>query len=247
MPEFFGWIPNIGGGVTSSEHLCAYLLDDDNGAVDGPRVISRSIGPQRVVFEYVPQSRTVKCHIGHDTMVVDFINDSGLATIAVDDGCDEPLARFSTCWILLRRELDGCSGTGNDCSAMDKVFSSKKNIYRAVLDGFIDNAEQITDSKNHVYEFTFRPSRIVSESRAISTLKTNSVYFRSFLNIYGGRIPSAVMDDYIRTYELRMEKFEAVTSDHTLRYSIHSSTSMLVLTGAALVTAVAAMVTAMGL
>lgn len=247
MPEFFGWIPNIGGGVTSSEHLCACLLDDDNGAIDGPRRMTRYIGPQKVVFEYVPQSRTVECRIGPDTMIVNFIDDSGLATIATVDGCDESLARFSTCWILLRKELDGCSDTDNDCSAMDKVFTSEKSIYRAVLDGFVDNAEQITDSKNHVYESMLRPGRIVSESRAISTLKTNSVYFRSFLNLYGDRIPSAVMDGYIRIYRLRIEKFEAITSDHSLIYSVRSSASMLVLTGAALVTAVASMATAIGL
>lgn len=200
-------------------------------------------------FTYVPEGACIECDCSGIRSRFRFLDHGGLCLVSTTNTEDEQLVHtvLNNCWTILRREIAGGSEMDSGCTAMDEVYGPFTDPYSAILTGFIDAAERITDIRGYISRKNPSLFRLNSESKAESILESNAFYFRSFLSIYGSRIPESRRRRLEDVFELRLEKFRSTVSDHHRDYSVRSSASMLVLTGAALVTAVASMVTAIGL
>lgn len=194
VSEFIGWIPNIGGEVTSRRYIAEHFgASCPYTGEDGKTVIVRRCENIDVMLMYDPEAHEVCCTYPDCDVIVRFMDESGLCRLLItkvrtklDDRASIDIA--CACWNLLKAEIDNSSGTICECRAMNDVFVPGTNPYHTVLDGFIRGLENITDSRNNIGGGASSLFRFGKESKEEAVLRSNAVYFESFVRIYGDRL-----------------------------------------------------------
>lgn len=243
MSEFIGWIPNISGDVTSKRYFAEHFgASRSYMNKDGRVVIVRRYEDIAVMLMYDPEVHEVRCIHPDCDVTIRFMDESGLCQVHIinarrnlDDEALISIAR--ACWNLLKAEIDSSSDTICECRAMSNLFRSGANPHLAVLDGFIRGLEYITDSRSNISGGASSLFRFGRESREEAALRSNVVYFESFVRIYGDRLGCRVVEQYTTTTNLRIKKFSIATGNHRSRYSASTTAAMLMISTTALVIA----------
>ena len=164
--------------------------------------------------------------------MIKIYDDKGICSLKIENNIHNLNERIliTDVWKDFRSILDSCSNDVCDCSAMDKpVRSSEKDVRTAISGAFIVAMELLTDSPiytetkrkrwKRVKEGIWRKEwekRLVSAMRLCNVSKTNHVYFKGFLEIYGGCLEDA--DRLEKIMDARYEKAKIVYED-TMRRS----------------------------
>lgn len=145
-------------------------------------------------------------------------------------------------WRDLRIRLDGCYDTICDCKAMDVPIAIKDNasIYELIIKQFIKSAEMITDDETRIGRTLKGTKKLDEEIGTSARLKSDELYFKSFIRLYGNQLEDAQKNRYQEIFNLRLEKFNIAVAGHSKKYELKNSRRMTFLTAATLI---AAMVT----
>lgn len=222
----FGWVPNIGGTVTSEGNL--------KSKVDGR---SLRIPNSDWEFSFSCDVRKVSVSINGMTIVeIEARDDSGLCiiydTIPVPKSSVKKIsvsamqaAAWSTFRVLIDSSSDVCRCTAMDrpipftdgCEAADDAC-----ICKAVVRRFIQALENITDVDIYVDEDPHTRAR--SELDLDSVVRANVLYLERFLDIYRLMLGKD-LEDYRSQVRSRKDKVAMVRAYHSERHRIENASN----------------------
>lgn len=224
------WVPNIGGKVTSRNHLETNITDS---AVSVFGVSLHIMFDGKVVKVSEPGGRM---HI-----VIEPIDESGLCLIHAnaevypmsDDSPNDPILsyRIDALWIGFRHLIDGCSEICQ-CTAMDHVIPYCDDSPHDDLAGrFITTLENITDANTYARARDTSDRSVHEQVLLNETLmRTNILYFQRFVDIYADRLKDC--EDYRSQISCRKDKGEIVSHYNSESRSIGQATEIMELVDA---------------